>query len=49
MGKINKRSAIKWGIVVLVVIAIAALAYNFLKPKETTPNYITATAEIGDN
>ncbi len=48
MGKINKRSAIKWGIVVLVVIAIAALAYNFLKPKETTPNYLTATAEIGD-
>ncbi|BFM02174.1 efflux RND transporter periplasmic adaptor subunit [Psychrobacter alimentarius] len=36
------------GVIALVVIALAALAYHFLKPKETTPNYLTATAEIGD-
>ena len=48
MHKISKSSAIKWGIVALVAIALAALAYHFLKPKEATPDYLTATAEIGD-
>lgn len=48
MRKMSKKSAIKWGVIALVVIALAALAYHFLKPKETTPNYLTATAEIGD-
>lgn len=48
MSKMSKKSAIKWGVIALVVIALAALAYHFLKPKETTPNYLTATAEIGD-
>lgn len=48
MRKMSKRSAIKWGVIALIVIALAALAYNFFKPKETTPNYLTATAEIGD-
>lgn len=48
MRKMSKKSAIKWGVIALVVIALAALAYHFLKPKETTSNYLTATAEIGD-
>ena len=48
MRKMSKKSAIKWGIIALVIVALAALAYKTLKPKETTPNYLTATAEIGD-
>ena len=48
MRKMSKKSAIKWGVIALIVIALAALAYHFLKPKEVTPNYLTATAEIGD-
>lgn len=48
MRKMSKKSAIKWGVIALVVVALGALAYTFLKPKETTPNYLTATAEIGD-
>lgn len=48
MRKMSKKSAIKWGIIAVVVIALAALAYIFLKPKEVVPNYLTATAEIGD-
>lgn len=48
MRKMSKKSAIKWGVIALVVIALGALAYTFLKPEETTPNYLTATAEIGD-
>jgi len=48
MRKITKRSAIKWGIIALVVLALIVLAYRTFKPKEETPNYITATAEIGD-
>lgn len=48
MRKVNKKSAIKWGIIVLIVIAVAALAYKTLKPKEVQPNYLTATVEIGD-
>ncbi len=48
MRKMSKKSAIKWGIIALVIIALAALAYTFLKPKEVTPNYLTATAEVDD-
>ena len=48
MRKMNTKSVIKWGVIALVIVALAALAYNFLKPKETTPNYLTATAEVGD-
>ena len=48
MRKMSKKSAVKWGVVALIVVALGALAYTFLKPKETTPNYLTATAEIGD-
>ena len=48
MRKISKKSAIKWAVIALIIIALGALAYNFFKPKETTPNYLTATAEIGD-
>ena len=48
MRKISKNSAIKWGIIALVIIALGLLAYKTLKPKEVTPNYLTATAEIGD-
>ncbi len=48
MPKMNKKSAIKWGVIALIIIILAALAYTFLKPKEETPNYLTAIAEIGD-
>jgi len=48
MGKITKKSAIKWGIIALVVLALIVLAYRTFQPKEESPNYITATAEIGD-
>ncbi|OXL18757.1 efflux RND transporter periplasmic adaptor subunit [Psychrobacter sp. DAB_AL32B] len=48
MRKMSKKSAIKWGIIALVIVALAALAYKTLKPKEATSNYLTATAEIGD-
>jgi macrolide-specific efflux system membrane fusion protein len=48
MHKMSKKSAIKWGIIALVIIALGALSYTFLKPKETTPNYLTATVELGD-
>lgn len=48
MRKMSKKSAIKWGVIALVVIALGALAYNFFKPKDVTPNYLTAKAEIGD-
>lgn len=48
MRKMSKKSAIKWGIVALIVIALAILIYRALKPKEVMPNYITVAAEIGD-
>ena len=48
MPTMNKKSVTKWGIIALIILALAALAYTFLKPKEETPNYITATVEIGD-
>ncbi len=48
MRKMNKKSAIRWGIIALVVVALAVLAYRTFKPKEITPNYITSIAEIGD-
>lgn len=48
MRKISKKPAIKWGIIALIIIALGALAYTFLKPKEEKPNYLTATADIGD-
>ena len=48
MRKMSKKSAIKWGIVALVIIALAVLAYRTFKPKEVMPNYITVKAEIGD-
>ena len=48
MHKISKKSAIKWGVITLIIVALGALAYTFLKPEETTPNYLTATVEVGD-
>lgn len=48
MRKISKNSAIKWGVIALIVVALAALAYKFLKPEDTKPNYITAKVEVGD-
>lgn len=48
MRKITKNSAIKWGIIALIVLALLLLAYRTFKPTEELPNYITATAEIGD-
>ena len=48
MHKISKKSAIKWGVITLIIVALGALAYAFLKPEEATPNYLTATVEVGD-
>lgn len=48
MTTVTKKSAIKWGIIALVIIVLASLAYYSLRPSEDTPNYITATAQIGD-
>lgn len=48
MRKITKKSAIKWGIIALIILALIVLAYRTFKPTEELPNYITATAEIGD-
>ncbi len=48
MRKISRKSAIKWGVITLIILALGALAYTFLKPEETTPNYLTATVEVGD-
>jgi macrolide-specific efflux system membrane fusion protein len=48
MRKINKKSAIRWTVIVVVLLVLAALAYRTLKPKEVMPNYLTAIAEIGD-
>ena len=48
MRKMSKKSAIKWGVIALIIVALGALAYKTFKPKDTTPNYLTATAEIGD-
>ncbi|MBZ1392419.1 efflux RND transporter periplasmic adaptor subunit [Psychrobacter pacificensis] len=48
MRKISRKSAIKWGVITLIIVALGALAYTFLKPEETTPNYLTATVEVGD-
>lgn len=48
MRKISKKSAIRWGVIALVVIILGALAYNTLKPQEIQPDYLTAIAEIGD-
>lgn len=48
MRKITQKSAIKWGVMALIVLGLAFLAYNIFKPKETAPNYLTATAEVGD-
>ncbi|MDO5768071.1 MAG: efflux RND transporter periplasmic adaptor subunit, partial [Psychrobacter sp.] len=48
MRKPSQKSVIKWGLIALVIAALGVLAYNKLKPKEEAPNYITATAELGD-
>ncbi|WP_131669625.1 efflux RND transporter periplasmic adaptor subunit [Psychrobacter pygoscelis] len=48
MRKLSKKSAIKWALITLILVALAALAYSKFKPKEEAPNYITATATIGD-
>lgn len=48
MRKINKKSAIRWTVIVVVLLVLAALAYKTLKPKEVMPNYLTAIAEVGD-
>ncbi len=48
MRKISKKSAIKWGVITLVIIALGALAYTFLKPEEEKPSYLTAPVEVGD-
>ena len=48
MRKTSKKSAIKWGVIALIIVVLAALAYNTFKPKDKQPNYLTAIAEIGD-
>lgn len=48
MRKISKKSAIKWGVITLIIVALGALAYTFLKPEEEKPSYLTAPVEVGD-
>ncbi|GAF56384.1 LOW QUALITY PROTEIN: macrolide-specific efflux protein MacA [Psychrobacter sp. JCM 18901] len=48
MRKISKKSAIKWGVITLIIVALGALAYTFFKTRRSTPNYLTATVEVGD-
>ena len=48
MRKMSKKSAIKWGVIVLIIAALAALAYATLKPEEEKPNFLTAAVEVGD-
>ena len=48
MRKISKKSAIKWGVIALIIVALGALAYTFLKPEEEKPSYLTAPVEVGD-
>lgn len=36
MRKISKKSAIKWGVIALIIVALGALAYTFLNQKKKT-------------
>ncbi len=46
--KNNAPKYFKWGVIVVALVALAGLAYYFLKPKEAAPQYLTATVETGD-
>lgn len=46
--KRKKFPYIKWLLIAIVLIALAGLAYYFLKPKEKAPEYLTATVTTGD-
>ena len=46
--KRQQKKWLKWGIIALVLLALAWALYQWLKPEEVKPNYITATAEIDD-
>lgn len=48
LGNIKKKTAIKWGVMALIAVILAMVLYKMFKPKEQAPNYLTATAEIGD-
>ena len=48
MTTFTKKSAIKWGVIALIVAALVTLGYQQLNPKQPPPSYITATAQMGD-
>lgn len=44
----TQKKWLKWAILGLIVISLASLAYWYMKPKQTQPNYVTATVTRGD-
>lgn len=48
MQNIKKKALIKWGVIALIAVILAVVLYKMFKPKEQAPNYLTATAELGD-
>ena len=44
----TQKKWLKWAILSLIVISLAALAYWYFKPKPQKPNYITANVERSD-
>nr|WP_323127482.1 biotin/lipoyl-binding protein [Moraxella osloensis] len=44
----TQKKWLKWAILSLIVISLAALAYWYFKPKPQKPNYITASVERSD-
>lgn len=48
MQNIKKKALIKWGVIALIAVILSVVLYKMFKPKEQAPNYLTATAELGD-
>lgn len=44
----NRKKWLKYALTALTLIALAGLAYWYFKPKDTQPNYITATVSKSD-
>ena len=44
----RQKVKLKWLIIAIIIAVLGILAYVFMKPKPTPPNYITADAVMGD-
>lgn len=44
----QQKKWLKYSLTTLILLALAGLAYWYFKPKDVTPNYITATVSKGD-